>query len=283
MSRRSTGAATAGFENGLEALQATLRTLRLKSTAEELPELLEEAARGDWGRLELLTELFRREEVRRSQRRFERNLKDSGLNEAYALENFNFELAASRGVEPRLVRDLAACEFVRAGRNLILAGSVGTGKTYLARTLGVEALKRGFKVLGFKTADLLDHLHSKRSSFEFGKVYGRIRDADVLILDDLAYMAYDPVKVELLFSLVVDRHELACGSTIVTSNTDVTQWWQYFPSKAMGMAFSDRLLDGAQGIRFSGQSIRQSRSTPQGTKHGAGPERPGEEEKSTEG
>lgn len=172
-----------GPENALEALQAALRVLRFKAMAEELPALLEEAARDDWGRLEFLQELFQREEVRRSQRRFERHLQKSGLSEAYVLENFNFELAAARGVEPSVVRDLAECEFVRAGRNVILAGSVGTGKTYLARTLGVEALKRGFKVLAFKTPNLLDALYSKRESFHFGKVYGSVRDVDLLILD----------------------------------------------------------------------------------------------------
>ena len=104
------------------------------------------------------------------------------------------------------------------------------------------------------------HALPERNSFQFGKVYSRVRDADLLLFDDLAYMPYAEEKVEFLFSLVVDRHELGRGSTIVTSNTDVTEWWQYFPSKAMGMAFSDRLLDRAQGIRFAGESIRQSRS-----------------------
>ena len=70
--------------------------------------------------------------------------------------------------------------------------------------------------------------------------------------------------MEYLFSLIVDRHELEIGSTIVTSNTDVTEWWQYFPSKAMGMAFSDRLLEGAQGLKLSGGSIRPTRP-PRGT------------------
>lgn len=260
MSNSKTTTAAGGEDNILEALVAILRGLRLRAMAEELPALLEEAARGEWGRLELISELFRREETRKRQRRFERHLKESRLSECYALENFDFQLAAERGVEPSVVRDLAQCEFVRARRNLILAGGVGTGKTYLARTLGIEALKRGFRVLSFNTADLLDLFYAKRESFHFGRVYTRVRDAELLVLDDLAYMKYAAEKVEFLFSLVVDRHELGRGSTIVTSNTDVTDWWQYFPSKAMGMAFSDRLLDGAQGIRFSGDSIRQSRS-----------------------
>ena len=79
-------------------------------------------------------------------------------------------------------------------------------------------------------------------------------------MDDLAYLPYSAEQVEYLFSLIVDRYELQSGSTIVTSNTDVTDWWKFFPSKAMGMAFSDRLLDGARGVCFVGESIRQERS-----------------------
>jgi DNA replication protein DnaC len=227
--------------------------------AQELPALLETAEREGWGRLELLKELFEREAVQKRTRRYERRLKASGLSEAYAIDRFDFELAQKHGIEPGVVRDLAQCEFVRARRNIILAGGVGTGKSHLARTLGIEALKRGFKVLAFNTAELVDTLYAKRSSFHFGKVYGTVRDADLVILDDLAYMPYAPERVEYLFSLIVDRHELEIGSTIVTSNTDVTDWWQYFPSKAMGMAFSDRLLEGAQGLKLSGGSIRPTR------------------------
>ena len=243
----------------LEALCAMLRALRLFPMAEDVPELLEASQKESWGQLELLFELFQREEIRKRQRRFERNLKASGLSEAYGLDHFDFDIAREHGIEPGVVRDLAQCEFVHAHRNVILAGGVGTGKTFIARTLGVEALKRGFKVLSFNTADLVDTLYSKRSSFHFGRVYKRIRDVDLLLLDDLGYMPYAPEKVEFLFSLVVDRHELDCGATVVTSNTDVTDWWQYFPSKAMGMAFSDRLLEGAQGLRLTGDSIRPTR------------------------
>jgi DNA replication protein DnaC len=95
--------------------------------------------------------------------------------------------------------------------------------TWRARTLGTEALKRGFKVLAFNTADLVDTLYAKRSSFQFGKVYGTVRDADSVILDDLAYMPYAPKRMQYLFSLIVECHEVEICSTTVTSNTDVTE------------------------------------------------------------
>jgi DNA replication protein DnaC len=257
-------------DDGLESLARLLRSLKLAGIADELRDLLESSAREQWGTIELLEELFCREEVRKRGRRFERNLKASGLSECYGIDHFDFDIAREHGVEASVVRDLVQCEFVTARRNLILAGGVGTGKTFLSRTLGVEALKRDFKVFSFYTAELVDLLHSKRSSFQFGKIYGHIRDVDLLILDDLAYLPYSPEKVEFLFSLVVDRYELKKGSTIVTSNTDVEDWWQFFPSKAMGMAFSDRLLHGAQGIRFSGESIRKPRRRPP-AKHSPSP------------
>jgi DNA replication protein DnaC len=247
-------------DDRLEQLCRTLRGLRLPGMAEELPGLVGEAAREGWGQIELLLELFHREEVRKCQRRFERNLKASGLSECYGLDHFDFDLARAHGLEEGLVRDLAQCEFVARCRNLILAGGVGTGKTNLARTLGVEALKHGYKVFSFNTVELLNTLYAKRNSFHFGKLYASIRDVPLLVLDDLAYLPYASEKVEFLFSLVVDRYEAKPGSTIVTSNTDVGEWWQFFPSKAMGMAFSDRLLDGAQGIRLTGPSIRQERT-----------------------
>lgn len=252
--------------NGLnaQALAALLRSLRLWRMADELPGILEEAAREGWGHLEVLHKVLRSEEVRRSQNRFQRNLKASGLSTAYGLDHYDFELAAERGLKAAVVRDLAQCEFLRARRNVILAGGVGTGKTYLARTIGVEALKRGHRVYSFNTVHLVDLIYSRRNSFQFGKFYGRLRDVDLLVLDDLAYMPYSPEKVEYLFSLIVDRYELKTGSLIVTSNTDVTEWWQFFPSKSMGMAFSDRVLHGAQGIRLTGESIRKPRTKPKG-------------------
>ena len=257
-------------EINVDLLAALLRSLRLWRMAEELPTLLEEAAREGWGHQEFLYKVLRSEEVRRGQNRFQRNLKASGLSAVYGLDHFDFELAAEHGLKAAVVRDLAQGEFLRARRNIILAGGVGTGKTFLARTIGVEALKRGFKVFSFNTSHLVDTVYSRRNSFQFGKFYGRIRDVDLLILDDLAYLPYSPEKVEYLFSLVVDRHELKTGSLIVTSNTDVTEWWQFFPSKSMGMAFSDRVLDGAQGIRLTGESIRKPRGKRKGAKEEAG-------------
>lgn len=59
-------------EINVDLLAALLRSLRLWRMAEELPTLLEEAAREGWGHQEFLYKVLRSEEVRRSQNRFHR-------------------------------------------------------------------------------------------------------------------------------------------------------------------------------------------------------------------
>ena len=78
---RTTRTACPGEEN-FESLSAIMRSLRLAGMAEDLPGLLEEAAREEWGNIEILHELFHREGVRKRGRRFEGNLKASGLSES---------------------------------------------------------------------------------------------------------------------------------------------------------------------------------------------------------
>lgn len=209
------------------------------------------------GTLQFLGSLLEEEVLARKQRRFERLLKAANLDMSDCIENYDFDLARAHGVDPPTVRDLVGGEYIQKPRNIVLAGAVGTGKTKLARTLGFEAARREYKTVFHHTRDLIEELYNLRQSHTFPRRYRYYVNLDLLILDDLAYMPFAPEKVDFLFRLIFDRSEQKTGPVIVTTNTDVKEWWSFFPSKAMGMAFSDRVLGGAVGIRFTGTSIRR--------------------------
>jgi len=235
-----------------------LKQLRLKGMAEVFGERYGEAMAQGMGILEFLGRLMEEELDGRRQRRFERLVKDAKLFPSDSIETYDMDLARAHGVDPALVRDLVGCDYIRKPRNIVLAGAVGTGKTRLARTLAFEAARRDFRVIFARTAELVDEFYRQRNSLGFPKLYKKYVTAHAIYLDDLAYLTFDPEKVEYLFRLIFDRTEKKTGPIIVTTNSDVREWWKYFPSKAMGMAFSDRVLGGAIGIRFTGPSIRSN-------------------------
>ena len=231
--------------------------LRLPGIARVFEERHTRSIDQQMGNLEFLGSLLEEEYLARKQRRFERSVKAGNLDMSDCIENYDFELARSHGVDPAAIRDLIGCEYIRNPRNIVLAGAVGTGKTKLARTLGFEAARREHKAVFEYTRELVENLYKLRDSYTFARVYRYYVNLDLLILDDLAYMPFAPEKVDFLFRLIFDRSEKKTGPVIVTTNTDVKEWWSFFPSKAMGMAFSDRVLGGAVGIKFTGQSIRR--------------------------
>jgi len=238
-------------------------SLRLKGIAARFEERYQAAVAAGAGILEFLGALLEEEVMGRDQRRFERLVKAGNLDMSDALENYDFDLAKKHGAHPGKVRDLAGCDYIRQGKNVILAGAVGTGKTRLARLLAFEAVRRDFRAVFENTRELVEKLYNARESYAFGRIYRGYVTAPLLALDDLAYMPFAPEKVEYLFRLVHDRTEKKSGSLIITTNTDVKEWWSFFPSKAMGMAFSDRALGGAIGIKFTGKSIRQLPDDPE--------------------
>jgi len=245
-------------EYSAEHIARLFGELRLRDISRIFEERYHEAVSRGEGILEFLGGLLDEELGGRKQRRFERLVKDAKIFMSDSLENYDLDLARAHGVDPALVRDLAGCDYIRKPTNIVLAGAVGTGKTKLARTLAFEAARRDFRVVFAHTRELVEELYRQRDSHGFPKLYKGYVTAAALYLDDLAYMPFAPEKVEYLFRLVFDRTEKKTGPVVVTTNTDVKSWWKFFPSKAMGMAFSDRVLGGAIGIRFTGPSIRSN-------------------------
>ena len=236
--------------------------LRLKGIAHSFEQAHQQALHDGLPTIEFLAQLLRQELAERDQRRFERLVKQADLDMTDCFENYDLDLARDHGVDTLTVRELIQGSFVHH-RNVILAGAVGTGKTRLARTLAFECIRRGHPAVFKVTRQLVEDLYQVRDAYHFPRVFRTYLKADLLVLDDLAYMPFSPDKVDFLFRLVYERAEKNIGSMVVTTNTDVKEWWTFFPTKAMGMAFSDRVLGGAIGIKFTGDSIRAApRKTP---------------------
>lgn len=103
---------------------------------------------------------------------------------------------------------------------LLLSGASGCGKTHLAAAIVNRLLERGEPALFVVVPDLLDHLRSAyqpASEIGYDALFERVRNAPVLVLDDLGTQAPTPWAQEKLFQLINHRFNMRLP-TVVTTN-----------------------------------------------------------------
>lgn len=155
-----------------------------------------------------------------------RELSNLTTYENRQFENFQTDLP---GLSPTQSSSLkialkVAYDYASAPRGwLLIVGGIGCGKTHLAAAIGHERVRRGDTVLFITVPDLLDHLRSTygpSSEIGYDELFDRLRDAPLLIMDDLGAENPSPWAREKLYQLINHRYSLALP-TVVTTNVDL--------------------------------------------------------------
>ena len=103
---------------------------------------------------------------------------------------------------------------------LVLSGASGCGKTHIAAAIVNRIVERGEPALFVVIPDLLDHLRSAYqpgAEIAYDELFERVRNAPVLVLDDLGTQAPTPWAQEKLFQIINHRFN-ARLPTVVTTN-----------------------------------------------------------------
>jgi DNA replication protein DnaC len=104
---------------------------------------------------------------------------------------------------------------------LLLIGPNGCGKTHLAAAIANQSLEDGALVLFSTVPDLLDHLRAAfapTSNEVYDQLFARMREAEVLVLDDLGAQQSSPWANEKLFQLLNYRYN-SRFPTVITANS----------------------------------------------------------------
>jgi DNA replication protein DnaC len=103
---------------------------------------------------------------------------------------------------------------------LVLTGPSGTGKSHLAAAIANAVLDRNEGALWIFVPDFLDHLRttfSPHSDISYDELFTTVRDAPVLILDDLGAQSSSPWAEEKLYQILSHRYD-ARRPTVITTN-----------------------------------------------------------------
>ena len=147
-----------------------------------------------------------------------------------------------------------ALDFLREAANVVLIGPNGVGQSMWAQNLAHQALLQGATVLFTTAGQMLGELASLDSDSALRRRLRHYASPDLLVVDEVGYLAYGNRHADLLFELISRRYERQ--STLVTTNRPFSEWGEVFPNAACVVSLVDRLMHHAEIIGLEGESYR---------------------------
>jgi DNA replication protein DnaC len=233
------------------SLPAQLQQIGLRALPAQLDDFLARAAKARWSPYQVLEQLALAEITERSRRSLERRLRLSGIKRFKPMADFEWSWPTK--IEREVIERALTLDFLPEGRNLVLVGRNGLGKTMIAQNICHAAVLAGHSVLLRSAPALLEELHRQSPEGRRRKLrtYANI---GLLCIDEVGYLSFDDKAADLLYEVVNRRYERK--PVILTTNRPFKEWNEVFPNATCIVTLLDRLLHHADVTVIEGDSYR---------------------------
>lgn len=234
-------------------VEKLLRRLHMPTFRRLLPDYEARAAAEGWTHHEFVALLLAEEVAHRNDTRIQKSVRNAKFPYLKTFEEFDFVFQSS--IRRQQLGPYLGPEFVTEGRNLILLGKPGRGKTHLAIALAYRAIQNGFDARFVKASDLIDELSAASKQGKLREATGCYVAPDVLVIDEVGYLHHADDAANVLYG-VVDQRCLLRRPIVFTTNKDLKNWGRVLHDNELAEALLDRVLEHGERIRLLGKSKR---------------------------
>ncbi|MBM3271130.1 MAG: IS21-like element helper ATPase IstB [Candidatus Sericytochromatia bacterium] len=210
----------------------------------------------DQTRLDWLWSLVEPQYLIRIERRVERRFRESRLPVRKNFAEFDWDFQPK--LDRDLVLELATMRFLAEGKNVLLGGESGTGKSHIAQALALIACTDNRRVRYTTSAEMLAHLNASLADNTLEEQLKAYVRPELLVIDEFGLEQVERKMASrsgLMQKVVFPRYNER-RSTIITSNIPWEAWADYLDDQFGATAILDRLLHQSHVISIDGPSYR---------------------------
>jgi len=236
-----------------------LRALRWDGMADALEEQRRQSDIAQLDFEERLGLLVERQWIWKENRGLATRLKKAQFKISNAsLEDLDYR--SSRGLKRAQIDQLRTSQWVQEHRHCLVTGPTGSGKTYLACALGMQACRDGYRSVYYYAPKLFRALEAARVDGSLFQLLKKLARTSLIVIDDLG-IASVPGKLYREFLEMLDDRQ-GQGSTLITSQFPVSQWHETIADPTVADAILDRLVHNAYRLELKGESLRKGKTPP---------------------
>lgn len=237
----------------IEATVEKLITMKLHGMANAVQEQMKSRAYKDLSFEERLGMLVDREMDSRQDRKLRGLLAKARFRyQGASVEDINF--TAKRGITKDVILSLSQNGWIKDKRNIIITGSTGVGKTYMACVFGNSACRAGISTYYARLPRLFQELKISRADGSYGKLLQKLSMVNLLIVDDWGLSPLSDTERRDFLEIMEDRYNVR--STIISSQIPTEKWHDLIGEPTIADAICDRLIHNAHKIKLTGKSMR---------------------------
>ena len=170
-----------------EALEK-LKQMKLLGMARAFQLTMESGKNEKFTADEMITHLVESEWDERYNRRLTRSTMQAKFRYKASLEQVNYD---DGRVDKNQILRLSECDFIKKKENIIITGSTGIGKSFLASAIGHKACSMGFRVLYQHHSKIFAKLKIAKADGTYLKELAKIERQHLLLIDDFGLTPLD--------------------------------------------------------------------------------------------